>query len=69
MTFNEESILYSKEILREVDWTYRYNLSNPNQAYSHFLRTFSGMCNYAFPVNEMIIKLKSFLSPWISEGL
>ena len=30
---NDQSILYFKDILHEVDWTHLYTLSNPNQAY------------------------------------
>ena len=40
---DEKSILYFKEILHEVDWTHLYTLCNPKQAYSYFLRTFSGI--------------------------
>ena len=61
---NDQSILYFKEILHEVDWTHLYTLSNPNQAYSCFLRIFS-----AFPVKEMKIKRKTLLNPWMSKGL
>ena len=66
---NEESILYFKEILHEVDWTYLYTLCNPNQAYSYFLCTFSGIYDHVFPVKEMEIKRKTLLNPWMSQGL
>ena len=57
---NEQSILYFKEILHEVDCTHLYTLCNPNQAYSYFLRIFGGIYDHAFPVNEMKIKVKHF---------
>ena len=66
---NDQSILYFKEILHEVDWTHLYTLSNPNQAYSYFLRIFSAIYDHAFPVKEMKIKRKKFLNPWMSKGL
>ena len=57
---NEQSILYFKEILHEVDWTHLYTLCNPNQAYNYFLRIFGGIYDHAFPVNKMKIKAKDF---------
>ena len=66
---NDQSILYFKEILHEVDWTHLYTLSNPNQAYSYFLRIFSAIYDHAFPVKEMKIKRKTLLNPWMSKGL
>ena len=56
--FNEESILYFTETLRKNHWTYLYSLSDPNQAYSYFLDTFSGMYSHYYPVKQMIVKLK-----------
>ena len=49
---NEQSILYFKEILHEVDWTHLYTLCNPSQAYSYFLFIFSGIYDHAFPVRK-----------------
>ena len=46
-----------------------YTLSNPNQAYSYFLRIFSAIYDHAFPVKEMKIKRKVLLNPWMSKGL
>ena len=66
---NDQSILYFKEILHEVDWTHFYTLSNPNQAYSYFLRIFSAIYDHAFPVKEMKIKRIVLLNPWMSKGL
>ena len=66
---NEESILYFTESLHEVDWTHLYTLCDPNQAYSFFLRTFSGIYGHAFTVKEMKRKRKTLLNPWISKGL
>ena len=66
---NDQFILYFKEILHEVDWTHLYTLSNPNQAYSYFLRIFSAIYDHAFPVKEMKIKRKTLLNPWMSKGL
>ena len=48
---NDQSILCFKEILHEIDWTHLYTLSNPNHAYSYFLRIFSAIYDHAFPVN------------------
>ena len=63
---NEEYILriYFTKILREVDWTHLYSLSHSNHAYIVIFCVL-----HAFLVKEMIIKLKSFLNPWMSKGL
>lgn len=44
---NEESFLYFKDVLHEVDWTHLYTLCNPNQAYTYSLHTFSGIYDQA----------------------
>ena len=42
---------------------------NPNQAYSYFFHTFSGIYDHAFLVKEIKRKRKTLLNPWMSKRL
>ena len=66
---NEESFLYFKDVLHEVDWTHLYTLCNLSHTCSYFLRTFSGTYDHAFSGQGNEIKIKALLNPRMSKGV
>ena len=57
------------EILNEVNWKHLYFLADTNLAYEYFQRTFNGLYNQAFPIEEVSLKLKNAFNPWMTKGL
>ena len=56
------------EILNEVNWKHLFSLAYTNLANEHFLRTFSGLYDHAFPIKEVSVKLKNVFNPWMTKG-
>ena len=68
-TINTETKENFKNILERQDWGYIKNIDNPNEAYSKFLYDFSLLYEEAYPKQEIKIKQKNLISPWITKGL
>ena len=57
------------EILNEENWKHLYSLTYTNLTYEHFLRTFSGLYDHAFPIKEVSVKLENVFNPWMTKRL
>ena len=45
------------------------SLMDSHLAHEYFLRTFNGLCNHAFPIKKVSLKLKTVFNPWMTKGL
>ena len=57
------------EILNEENWKHLYSLTYTNLTCEHFLRTFSGLYDHAFPIKEVSVKLENVFNPWMTKRL
>ena len=63
----DSNILAFKKKLSKTDWSLVLSTNNPDMAYNIFLRTLMHIYDEYFPLQEITIKRKSLLSPWIQK--
>ena len=57
-----------RDILSEVDWGNLYSISNPNDSYEYFVKVFSGIYDFTFPLKTILVKRKTLQNPWMTKG-
>ena len=58
-----------KEHMNTVDWNLITQTLNPNDSYSIFIEKFIKNYDQAFPLQNIKIKGKSLVAPWITKGI
>ena len=66
--YSDRNISYFKQLLDDQDWSAIFDSNDPQVAYTHFHRTYTTVCNTAFPVKNIKLGYRT-RKPWLSEEL
>lgn len=67
--FNQKSVNNFHDFLKNSDWSFLYNFTDPDSAYNYFLRLFTTAYENHFPKCKTSQKTSKGQSPWITRGL